>query len=103
MEDQLGNNGQIAANNLATQHILVSKGVCTYEELVEANKRAMEVVVRMSEALSPTGVPDTGIVMKSVSEMIEFIGGASAVSGMTSTLNELSKSLQELVTDKEGE
>ena len=92
MDDVLGNaslgSAEIAATCMALQHILVKKGICSFEELTAANKKAQEIVGGLSTVLSGEQ-PKTEEIISSVKEMVTFLGGESTIPSLQGTFDQL--------------
>lgn len=92
MQDLLENtslgSAEIAATCMALQHILVKKGICSFEELTAANKRAQEMVGSLGSMLS-SEQPKTAEIISSVKEMVTFIGGEATPILLHKTLDQL--------------
>lgn len=87
MEEQLANNspGEIAATCMALQHMLISKGLCTFEELTDANRKAQEIVANMSKSIVESD-GDIEKIKDSIREMVTFIGGPAAAAEVDETM-----------------
>ncbi len=73
----IGNELEHAINSLAVQHILVRKGVCTYEELLTANNGARVIMESIGQQLAESeDLEQQDVVIDHIKRMVEFIGGS---------------------------
>jgi hypothetical protein len=67
-----------AAICMAIQHLLIKKGVCSYNELVEANGKAQKVLEKIYASVSDES-GNINALHESVKDMLMFIGGEEAM------------------------
>lgn len=94
MEDlgSVSNNAGIAATCMALQHILVKKGLCSYDELAAANMQAQKIIEKMSSSLA-NGAPSMDVLHESLKDMLVFIGGESALPSLEQSLSQVHDAL----------
>jgi hypothetical protein len=79
--------GDMAAALLAIQHILVTKGICSFAELSAANRRSQSLVKAIGEAA--TGAQSSASLIQHIKEVTEFIGGSDAMNGLSDVLSKI--------------
>jgi heterodisulfide reductase subunit C len=87
------NQGEITAAVMAMQHMLVKKGICTFDELSAANARAQELVSKLGQAVVDPSNPDLEKMQESIKDMLHFIGGEAATPALETMFADLGKVL----------